>query len=188
VLLGAAPPVILLIDDRSAVWNEPSAYSTNHVSAYFTGGGILSSSRDGWAYAQTVEALWNGIFGEVRLETFDLPPHFRYTTVRGGYLAHPKPAVAAGVVLGYRRARGDTVQNAVEIGLPIFVAGQRGILRLEPTYVISSKGVTWNYRAHANVPIARTPLTTGFVYEAKPLRQHGPYFHVIDVLIGLRIK
>jgi hypothetical protein len=151
-----------------------------------TGGGGGTSKVDEWTHSESIEILKNGIYGEVRIENLYVPDRFQFQTLRGGYLAHPKPALVGGVTLGYRRAQGDRVQNALEIGLPLVIGAPRGSFRFEPTYLISSAEISWNYRGQIEFNIPRRHLVAGLNVEGKPLRRGDPYFGTVALLLGVR--
>lgn len=59
-------------------------------------------------------------------------------------------------------------------------------LRFEPIYVMSDAGVSWTYRCQAEIYLLPKPLFAGFLVEAKPLRQGGPYQGTLGLLFGVR--
>ena len=128
------------------------------------------------------------LYGELRFDSFEFSDlgsaHFQ--TLRAGYLVHPRQPLLGGVTIGYRRARGDTAQSALEIGLPLALGTSRGWMRFTPTYVISSDGIRWNYSLLAEFPIVHTPLVVGFDCEARTLRQYGELFGTVALVLGTR--
>jgi hypothetical protein len=193
VMMAAATLVILSAPGPFVSVTNPDTthlgFADNHWALYVAGG-PLSGSRGGndfwgWAYSASFEVLTKGVYSELRTENFHLNNnHVQFWTIRGGYLFRPKPAVAGGVTIGYRYA-GRSSQNAVEVGFPLVVGSRRGWMRLEPTYIISSQGVSWNYRWQSELPVSRS-IFTGFDFDVKPARQHAPYFGTMTLLLGWR--
>lgn len=187
VVMLTAPPSFMLIRQ------EPDSqrnlgFADDHFSVYLLGGGNWEKPGLGWVHSEGVEALKGRFYGELRIDSFDFSDlgSAQFQTIRTGYLLHPLPHLLGGVTIGYRRARGDSVQNALEIGLPLVAGAQRAWFRLNPTYLISSAGVTWNFRFQTDFPIYRTPLVLGFNVEARTLRQGGAYFGTMAVVLGTR--
>lgn len=183
----AAPSALLFFktneQDRGRL-----GFADAHVTAFFVQGGSIERPGKGWTHSENVEVRTGRLFGAMRIEHVALSDLglFRFTTVRAGYVVHPRARIAGGFTLGYRWARGDTVQNAIEVSFPLFAGGPNGWGRFEPIYLISDAGVMWNYRLQAEFPIRRTPLLVGFNMEAKTVRQHGSYFFTPAVLVGFR--
>lgn len=198
-MLLSAPASLLLLNTTPdpADREEPipddmePAFWDNHVSAYLTGGLTerfrKEPNRYGWAHSVSVEVFAHGIYGELRVERFAVPDHVQFQTVRAGYLFRPRRAVATGVTLGHRSAYGERVQDAFEIGLPLVVGAARGSARFEPTYLISSQGVSWNYRFQTELYIPRSPFMAGVGWEGKTVRQGGFYFSAFTLLVGVRM-
>jgi hypothetical protein len=190
-VMVAAPSAVLLIKEKRdadttghlRVWP-----ARNHITVSFVGGGSWETPGKGWVHAENLEVVKGHLHGELRVE--DL--HFsdlgsvQFQTIRAGYFLHRRALLRGGATVGYRNARGDRVQNAVEVGLPLEMGSERGWMRFEPTYVLSSAGVTWNYRLQGDFPIAHTPLLIGFNVEAKTLRQGGAYFGTAALVLGFR--
>ncbi len=188
VTLLAAPSSFLLFKESFQQDTMPLGFTDTHIIAYFATGGGPDKPGKGWDYSGNVELRAGRVFGALSVQHLrysDLGT-FRFTSVRTGYLWHPRNPMAGGVTLGYRWARGDAVQNAFEVGFPFVVGSQRGWVRFEPTYLMSHAGVTWNYRVQMEAPIQRTPFLVGMNLEAKTVRQGGVYFGNIDVALGVR--
>ena len=186
LMLAAAPGPLVFAMNPDTI---PLRFSKNHMAFYVTGG-ALSGSRGGqdfggWTASGTVELFRNGMYGEVRVEDFHLPYYVQFRTIRAGYLFRPKPALAGGVTLGYRFTDPRRSENAFEVGFPSVVSAGRGWIRLEPTYIISSQGITWNYRFQTELPVSRE-LFAGLDMDGKPDRQDAPYFVTLTLLFGWR--
>ena len=184
VVFAVAPPTLLLSPD----WTNPDStwsLADNHVAAYVTGGCAGSNQRCDWTHSENIDIVDDHLFGGLRLETFQVPDHVQLQTFRAGYLFHPKPALEGGVTLGYQHATGFDPHNAVEIGLPLTVGSERIGFSLAPAYLISAHGVDWTYRVQMEVYML-PPLTTGFIFEAKPLHHGGPYYASGALLFGFR--
>jgi len=187
-LLVAPPTVMLVGKDTTRRPGYDVGFAGDHFSVYLVGGGSWEKPGLGWTHSESVAALKGRLYGELRFDSFEFSDlgsaHFQ--TVRAGYLVHPAQPVLGGVTIGYRRARGDSVQNAVEIGLPLVLGTSRGWIRFNPTYLISSAGITWNYSLQMEFPILHTPLVLGFDFEARTLRQDGVYFGTVALVLGTR--
>jgi hypothetical protein len=193
VVMAAVTLVILSAPGPFASVTNPDTtdlgFADSHWATYVTGG-PLSGSRGGkdfwgWAYSASIEVLTKGVYAELRTENFHIDDHVQFWTMRGGYLFRPKPAVAGGVTIGYRFAGRSNSQRAVEVGFPLVVGSRRGWMRFEPTYVISSQGVSWNYRWQSELPVSRS-FFSGVDFDVKPVRQHAPYFATMTLLLGWR--
>jgi hypothetical protein len=122
-----------------------------------------------WTYSADLEILRGSWYGEARLENFHIPRHFQYQSVGGGYLFRTKRGIAAGPLVGYRRAPRDRRQSGLYLGLPYLIDLGGGVIRLEATYVFSSGGPTWNYRFLAEYPIGKGPYSFGLAVDSKSL-------------------
>jgi hypothetical protein len=161
--------------------------AADHVAAYVAVGASWIE-RHTWSYAASIELLRSGWYGEMRVEAFYLPEHFKYQSLSGGYLFRPKRVVAGGATIGYRRASRDRAQRGVMIGFPLIVDAADGSMRLESTYVFSPRGVNWNYRLLMELAIGASPFSAGFTAEAKtlPLERHSKLFaSTIALLVGI---
>lgn len=198
VLLAAPPSLVLFVDSTPRSGIESLGHWDNHVTAYLAGGYVDAMRREdrvsGWGHSGSLEVFTRGVYAEVRVENFRLPSLVQFQTVRVGYLLHaPHRSAAGGVTIGYRRAYGDRVQPAWEIGLPAVLALTRPdrradvVWRFEPTYLISSEGVSWNYRWQTDFHIRGTAVIPGIAFEAKPMRQDGPYFVAVSLVLGVRM-
>ena len=185
VMLTAPPSVFFLKGTRRDTLHL--TFSDDHVSVFFIGGGSWERPGRGWVYSSNFEILKRGLYGGVSIEDFrfsDLGT-VHFATVRTGYLVRARPGLAGGVTLGYRSARGNGVQNAIEIGLPLVMGSRKAWGRFEPTYAISSAGVSWNYRLRLEAPIGQTPFFAGFNIDVKTLRQGGAYYWNPALVLGL---
>lgn len=161
--------------------------AADHVTAYVAVGASWIEHHT-WSYAASIEMLRSGWYGEMRVEAFYLPEHFKYQSLSVGYLFRTKRVVAGGATVGYRRASRDRAQRGVMIGFPLIVDAADGSTRLESTYVFSPSGVNWNYRLLIELAIADSPFSAGFTAEAKTLpleRQSKLFASTIALLIGI---
>ena len=140
-LMGAPAPLAWLGPDTT----RDMAFMKDRVAFHVSVGGRFSNGET-WANAVSIELMRRGVLAELRAEDFWRPTHIRYLTARAGYLWHPKGCAAGGLTAGYQHAEGATSQSGPELGLPlIFGCKSAGVLRLEPTYVLSG-GPLWSYR------------------------------------------
>jgi len=193
VVFALAPPAFLLLPTKPDTTLPNLGFMANHFGAYATGGLAYRSAPEGeshygWMHSASIEALWNRLYGEARFEAFDVADHVQFWTVGAGYLFQPLPNMAGGFTLGYRWAHGDDVQDAVEVGLPLVWGREVAAGRFEPTYVISSRGVSWNYRLRLDLDIGRSPFVAGTCFDIKPLRQGGGYHATFTLLLGVRAR
>jgi hypothetical protein len=183
--LTVAPPAVLL----SSRFTDPDSTGTlgNHIAAYFAAGGMdqHGSENHGDTYSGTVEVLAGHFYGTFRASDFRGPGHVQFLSARAGYLLRAKRVLAGGVSVGYRHVTGHNVEDAVEVGLPLVLGNEIGGVRWEPSYVISSKGIAWNYRLQMELYLAK-PLVLGAAFEVLPLRQGASHFNVVSLLLGLR--
>lgn len=183
--LAVAPATLVFLHGA----DPPGALPDSHAAAYGSGGGggTLTSNSVHWFYTEEVEG-WSGhLYGDVREESFRGPAYRRFLTVRGGYLLHPRPGIEGGLTLGYRGADNGPAPRAVSVGLPMMFGRSDVIVLWEPTYLISSAGVSWNYRFQAEGYIPRTRLLAGIAFDFLPLQQGGAYVGTIAVLFGGRL-
>ena len=84
-------------------------FADAHVTAFFVQGGSVERPGKGWTHSENVEVRGGRLFGALRIEHFALSDLglFRFTTVRAGYVVHPRARIAGGFTLGYRWAKGD---------------------------------------------------------------------------------
>ena len=122
----------------------------DHVAFDVSLGGRFAEGET-WANALSIELVRKPVYAELRAEDFWRPRHIRYLTARAGYLWHPKVAAAGGLTIGYVHAEGATSQTGPELGLPLFIGRETMTMRFEPTYVMSSGGPLWSYRAQMEV-------------------------------------
>jgi hypothetical protein len=189
VAMLAAPPTLLFIKDTMHRHAPRLAFADDHVTVSFVGGGSWAKPGLGWVHSESVEALKGRLYAELNIDHFDFSDlgSAQFQTIRAGYLLHPWSSALGGATIGYRRARGDNVQDAVEVGLPLVMGSQRGWARLVPTYVISSTGVTWTYRFQGEFPISGTRLVAGCNLEGRTLHQGGVYFGTLAFVLGIRL-
>ncbi len=186
--LLAAPSSFLLTKEAFRQDTFRLGFFDARLRVFFAGGGGWEKPGKGWAHSENIELLTGRVLSALRTEYFDFSDlgAVQFTTLRVGYVVHPRAPLAGGVTLGYRWARGDRVQNALEIGFPLFYGRKTVWARLEPVYLLSKAGVTWNYRFHVEAPSPRTPVLAGFNLEAKTVRQGGAYFTNPAIVLGLR--
>ena len=185
VLVAPGPFVPLSNPDTTHL-----GFARNHLAVSATGGLLTGETEggddfNGLAYSASVEVFRNGVYGEVRGESYDQGSRTQFWTIRAGYLMRPKSAIAGGATIGYRFVTEGVSENALEVGFPLAVGSPRKWIRLEPTYVISTRGVSWNYRFQTDFLVTRS-LSSGLNVDVKPSRQHGPYFAAITLLLGWR--
>jgi hypothetical protein len=168
--------------------DPPGALPNSHTAAYMSGGGAgtLRGNSFHWFYTEEVEG-WNGhLYGDVRDESFRGPAYRRFLSVRGGYLLHPRPGIEGGLTLGYRVADNGPAPRAVIVGLPMMLGSEKGFVWWEPTYLVSSAGVSWNYRFQAEFYVVPTRLLAGPAFDFQPLQQGGAYVGTMTLLFGAR--
>jgi hypothetical protein len=144
-------------------------FMKNHVALHASLGGRFSDGET-WANGLSLEIVRKPMLLELRAEDFWRPRHIRYFTARTGYLWHPKRAATGSLTVGYVHAEGTTSQTGLELGLPLFVGRETMTLRFEPAYVISSRGVLWNYRGQAEAYIGGGRYVIGGNVVRKSLR------------------
>lgn len=144
------------------------AFLQDHEAAYVSAGGRFSKGET-WANGVALESVRSDVHTELLLEDFWRPRHVRYLTARAGYLWHPTRFAAAGATLGFVHATGDPRQHGPELGVPLYLGGSAGTLRLEPTYVASREGALWSYRLQAEGTIPHTPFFAGAAVNWKSL-------------------
>jgi hypothetical protein len=186
LVMAVAPPVLLL--PRSLMKNADSTLilPNSSVTLYLTGGGIGEKWPSSWTNSEHLEVRWGHLYGAASIEHFHVRERLRYHTLRAGYLFRPKTGFAGGLTAGYRHVSGGGGRDAALIGLPLTVGREEGAVRFEPTYVISRDGVSWTYRVQAEFYGLPDPLIAGFMIDAKPLRQGGPYLATLALLFGIR--
>ena len=140
-----------------------------------------------WTYSLDLEILRGSWFGEARLENFHVPHHFQYQSIGAGYLFRYKRGIAAGPLVGYRRAPRDRRQDGFYVGLPYMMDAGGGVLRFETTYVLSSGRPTWNYRWLAEFPIGKGPFSFGLAIDAKSLPMDASDDGVFASSFGLHL-
>src|SRR5687767_3971981 len=71
-----APPAFLLLARRTNPNGTPPIFREDHVDVYLTAGPAFTTyiKNDApWAHSESVEVLWDGRYGELRLEHFYMP-------------------------------------------------------------------------------------------------------------------
>ena len=63
--------------------------------------------------------------------------------------------------MGYLHSANDASQSGIELGLPLYFGTRKFMMRLEPGYVFSERGVLWNYRAQFEAYLARERYVVG---------------------------
>ena len=188
-----APSSVLLVN--TAPDTTRPGFMDNHISMYVTTGRSRfdEPEQKGSTSSQSIEFLQNGIYGELRVEHFDLPDDMQLQAARLGYLIHPHNAIAGGVTLGYRRAPQGGFREGVEIGFPLLFGTQASWARFDATYVVASFASDWNWRFQGGFLISRPPLTAGFSMEFKgpprwPSDGGAPANgSIISLLLGIRL-
>ena len=185
MLLTAPGPLVSITNPDTT----DLGFAHNHVAVYVAGGALSALQQRqgfwGWTYAAHVELLRNGSYTEIEAESVDQGSPVQFWSLRTGYLLHPKPAAAGGVTIGYRHVGRGRSEGAVEVAFPLIIGSRRGWMRLEPIYVFSSQGVSWNYRFLGEWPMTHR-LFGGVDMDFKPIRQDAPYFGTLTFLIGWR--
>jgi hypothetical protein len=185
LVMAAAPPALLLIPGFVRT-DSNSSLAQRYVALYLSGGGIGEGAPSSWTNAEHLDILRGHLYAGVSIEHFHVRERLRYYSIRAGYLFRPLSGVAAGLTVGYRKMSGGRGEDAVTLSLP-FTRGFREVaVRLEPTYVISRAGVSWTFRVQGELYALPDPLFAGFVVDAKPLRQDGPYLATLGLLVGVR--
>jgi hypothetical protein len=184
--LAFAPAVFVIPGVPTNPGTEGGPLSSNYTTIYFTAGGFELDQHEAWTHSQNLEIRRGHLYVALRVETFDALDRPSFYTARLGFLVQPKSKLSGGVTLGYRRAIGPDTEDAVEIGLPATIGNQRAAMRFEPIYLVSRKGVAWNYRFQGEIYLLPKPLFTGFTVEGKSLRQAGEYFGAVTLLFGAR--
>ena len=120
--------------------------------------------------AAGLEVLTHGVTVDARWEHVWIPEHLELRTARAGWLAHPRPGLMGGVVVGYRDARGPALLRGVDFGFPFVVAvAGGGWLRAEPSYIVGARRrVVMSYRVEVVPPrAAARPHVPTVVLEAR---------------------
>jgi hypothetical protein len=188
--LAVAPPVLFLVPLNPDT-SQNLGFISDHAAAYGVGGLTIrtdSAGRDhvGWAHSESVEAVWKRLYGELRIEDLEVGERVRFWTVRTGYLFHPYKFAAGGFTLAYRWAEGQDVQDGIGLGLPFAMGNDRAAMLFEPTYLFSSRGVSWTHRVRFEGYIPQTPIIVGAWYDIKPVRQGGSYHAAMTLIFGVR--
>ena len=154
----AAAPLALFIGERGP---SEMSFLQDHGAASASVGGAFQAGQT-WADAVRIEAVRRNLCYALTVEEFWRPTHVEYFTARAGYLFHPRRITAGGVTLGFMNGPSRTRDSGPEIGLPLFVGDtSRVSFRLEPTYVLSSRGLLWSHRAECDVAMPRQPYFLG---------------------------
>lgn len=128
--------------------DAPATTMHDYVSVYMTAGGAdyQEPERSGLMDSQNIEVFWKGLYGEGRVENYDLPEHVRLQSARVGYLLRPANGMAGGMTVGYRRARKGWFGEGVEIGFPVLMGGARFWGRFDAMYLFSDIADNWHWR------------------------------------------
>jgi hypothetical protein len=185
-----APSALLLLptcfgdEDRLGFWRD-------HVSAYATGGGMVSDWHGAAAQSVGVEVLVRGAYAEVRVDRYHRSSRVEMWDARAGYLVHPFRSVAGGVTAGWREVDGAPdgwSGGGVLIGFPIIITActQRRPcwVQWEPAYLISGRGLGFTPRLRLEVPIPRTPVLGRLDLEAKGMHEDDP----LAVSLGFSLR
>lgn len=192
LFMGLAPPLLLLFNDDTTLPDTVTLGDYNYFSAYYSGGAFGSDDVGGLSHWGNVQVLHKGLYAEYRVEKFGAASHVQFQTIRGGYLLNSRlgtvPRVAAGVTVGYRRAQGPNVHNAVEVALPLILRSERGAgARFEPSYLFWGKSARYGYRLDFNLPVGRTPFAAGMTIEVKQLRPGRKYVNSLTFQLGFEL-
>lgn len=183
-----APPALLFLPDLGNADTSALFLAGNHVFVYGSaGGGGDVDNRNYWAMQHGVELFMGGVYGEARVEQFGLHErNVRLRAFRVGYLARVRGVALGGVTVGYRVPGGEGELRGVEIGLPLIMGSGRGDTRLEPIYLISNQGVSWNYRLQMELRLPNTPLTIGGRFTWHTFDAHGSANNVdMNLILGV---
>jgi hypothetical protein len=184
-VMATAPPALLLIPGLvrpdSTRW-----LADRYLALYLTGGGIGDGAPSSWTNAEHVDLRRGHLLASASIEHFNVGDRLRYSTLRAGYLFQPMRGMAGGLTLGYRSVSGTDGQDAVILSFPYLTGWRKIAVRFEPTYVMSGAGVSWTFRFQSELYELAGPMFAGFVIDAKPLRQDGPYLGTLALLIGIR--
>ena len=154
----AAAPLALFIGDRGP---SEMPFLENHGAASVDVGGAFQAGQT-WADAMRIEAVRHNVYYELIGEEYWRPVHVEYLTARAGYLFHPRRITAGGVTLGFMNGPSQSRERGPELGLPLFLGDSASVLfRLEPTYVVSPRGLLWSYRAEFDLAVPRHPYFVG---------------------------
>jgi hypothetical protein len=153
-----APAPIALFGGDSGATNM--AFAHDHLDVSTSGGGIFS---DGQTYARSanVQIVHSGRYAEAEAERIDGVRRQTYVAARVGALFSPRRNYMGGVTIGYQHVREDRRQRGPELGLPLFIGGQRAELRLDPTYVFAPGRVLWSVRSQFQARLGGTPFFAG---------------------------
>jgi len=149
VLAGifAAAPLALVFGERGP---SQMALLHDHGAAYTTIGGPFSAGQS-VANSAELELFHGSMHYELLTEEFWRPVRSEYLTVRAGYLFHIRTISAGGATLGFVHGPGD---SGPEVGLPFFVGDSALVnVRVEPSYIFAHRGMLWNYRVQAEMPL-----------------------------------
>lgn len=203
-VLLVAPPALLLSDRVAAGAagaftpdsTAPPGFWQRHVDLTLTVGpanpGRLGTpGARTWAHTESVDLLANGVYAEVRVESYHLPHEVRYASARVGYLVHRHRTLSAGATLGFRDAHGVRGESGPELALPMVIAGNKGWARFEPSYARTRRDTDWSYRFQGVWPIPGHRIFAGVEAEMKalplPLRSgRGLATGIFGVLVGMR--
>jgi hypothetical protein len=185
VVMAVAPPTLFLFPGL-VTSDSTRTLADRYVALYLTGGGIGDDAPSSWTNAEHLDMLRGHLYAAASVEHFHFRERLRYYTIRAGYLFRPMSGFAGGLTVGYRSVSGGGGQDAATLSLPFMSGWQEVGIRFEPTYVISRAGVSWTYRFQGEFYGLPDPLFAGFVVDAKPLRQDGPYLATLALLMGVR--
>ena len=182
IVLLAAPAAFALLPMEDSGKAEVHA---NYLSAN-AGIGYGEHERRGWSHVQSVEAFWNGLFAELRAESYHVPSYSGVQAARAGYLWRRRRTVAGGVTAGYVRGAGDNLPGGLEVGLPLLLQLERGWMRFDATYVLTSEIGYYNWRTVMGLALPRKPFVAGFSVDIRtPIRGEEPFSAPV-LFIGTR--
>jgi hypothetical protein len=143
----AAAPLAFVFGERGP---SQMALLQDHGAAYTTIGGPFSAGQSVANSAQ-IELFQQNVHYELLAEEFWRPVRSQYVTIRTGYLFHPRAVSAGGVTLGY--VHGPEASGP-EVGLPLYLGDSTSAsVRVEPSYIFARRGLLWNYRVQADIPL-----------------------------------
>lgn len=182
IVLFAAPAAFALMPMEDSGQAKRHA---NYLSAH-AGIGYGEHERRGWSHVQSVEAFWNGLYAELRAESYHVPAYSGVQAARAGYLWRRRSTVAGGVTAGYVRGAGDNLPGGLEIGLPLLLQLQRGWMRFDATYVLTPDVGYYNWRTVMGLAFPRKPFAGGFSYDVRtPVRGDEPFAAPV-LFVGMR--
>lgn len=189
-MLAVAPPLLFAFTPADTIPSDAAPmFAEDHV-YLFAGPGVGGDAQDHnlWALTGAVELYRRGFYGEARVERFGLHERaLALRTVRGGYFVRARRNALWGITVGARLAGDSGAVHGAELALPVVIGARSGNMRMEPLYVVSSQGVSWNYRFQAELALGESPVVLGFRFTAHTFDPHGsPSNETMTLLVGVR--